>query len=134
MSYPPQDVVVWLGEQCLNLTPGINLFSGEWGENEDSIDEQVLVLDSPVTASELKDQYETVGIQVLVRGARHKGAATTYSLAKSISDALLAPLSAIEMNCTCYTDWEEVSNIAGLGKDSNDRHVFSMNFSSNRNR
>lgn len=115
-------------------TAGVTLFGGEWG----GVDSQVLVLDGPGFSSELKDQYESPGFQVLVRGPK-SGAPDSrdidvYRRAKSISDYLLALPETFEANGACYKGIEETSNIAPLGKDANERFVYSMNFITWRNR
>ena len=138
MSFPAEVVMVWLGEQCLGLTPGENLFCGEWGVTSidgvpTEVDQQVLVILSPVTPAELSDLNENVGVQVVARGDRNESASKVYNRIKDINDAILAAGNTVEMNCTCYIGWEKQGDILGLGKDENHRHGFSVNFFSSRN-
>ncbi len=135
MSYPPEDVMQWLGQKCLGLNAGKNMFCGEWGYIDgEEVDAQVLIIDTEVSPFTLKESGENVGIQIIVRGDRTGSASVAYDLAKQISDEILKPRQPVTMGCSCYSDWDELTNIAGLGKDENGRHLFSMNFISHRNR
>jgi hypothetical protein len=102
---------------------GADLFGGEWGDT----DEQVLILDGVASASELKDVYEEVSIQALVRGKKCEAAHDVYLKAKVLSNYLLN-LDDFEVNGCGYKLFEPSSNIAPLGKDDNERHTYSMNF------
>jgi len=109
------------------LTFGVDLFGGEWGKP----DEQVLVMDGSAPASELKDVYEEVSVQILVRGEPRVAPFKVYRRAKELSDFLLN-LNDFEVNGCGYKDFEPTSNIAPLGKDKNERHTYSMNFTTYR--
>lgn len=110
---------------------GDDLWAGEWGED---IDKQTLVMNGVGTVADPKELYENPGIQILVRGAKNEPDHEVYSVAKSISDFLLALLDGVDIQGTCYTGFEESTNIANLGKDDNERFVYSMNFTTFRNR
>jgi hypothetical protein len=142
MSYAPKDVMIWLGGQCLGLTPGVDLFCGEWGttsENEGGIytpkevDQQILILPSPVAPDELNQLNETVGVQILARGSRQESAEKVSDRIEAVHKLILAQQSTVEMNCICYTSWEKQGDTLQLGKDENGRHLFSVNLTSNRN-
>ena len=111
-------------------TLGSDLFGGEWG----SADRQTLVIEGPAIISELKELYESPGVQILVRGEKRDTDLEVYRTAKAISDYLLSLPDSVDINGTCYTGFEETTNLAALGKDENERFVYSMNFSTNRNR
>lgn len=135
MSYPPDDVMQWLGTKCLGLNAGKNMFCGEWGYVDgEEIDAQVLIVDTDVPVFTLKESGQSVGIQIIVRGDRTESASVVYERAKQISDEILNPREPVTMGCACYSDWDELTNIAGLGQDENARHVVSMNFIAHRNR
>lgn len=108
---------------------GTDIFGGEWGDT----DQQILVIDAPGFSSELKDLYEHPGVQILVRGAKRQADNEVYAVAKEISDYLLSLPDCIDINGTAYTGFEPSSNIAALGKDKNERFVYSMNFLTYRN-
>ena len=108
---------------------GSDIFGGEWGK----VDAQILVVDAPGAASELKQLYESPGFQILVRGDKHKPDRDAYTKAKAVSDYILALPDCIDINGTGYTGFEPASNVAALGKDQNERFVYSMNFTTYRN-
>lgn len=107
---------------------GTDLFSGEWGEP----DKQALVLDGIAPPSDLVFTYEEVGIQILVRGDKNESANEVYLVAKTISDYLLNLPDGWDINGCGYKSFEPTSNIAALGKDANERHTYSMNFTTFR--
>ena len=119
---------------------GTDIFGGEWGSKDGAdIHKQILVIDGPGTPSDLKETYEQPGVQILVRGNKKSGGTDyadieVYRRAKAISDFLLGLSDAVEINGVCYRGFEESTNIAPLGKDENERFVYSMNFFTYRNR
>lgn len=138
MSSLPQyfDVMNILRDGGLG-TPGIDLFCGEWGHKDsDEIDSQVLVLNGAGEPSTHRAIYEMVGIQILVRGLRVQADIDVYEKAKQISDYILSLPEGVcaEGYGTGYQGFEESSNIAALGKDNNERFIYSMNFTAYRNR
>jgi len=109
-------------------TLGENLFGYEWGNSDD----QVLILNSSGTPSDLKDLYINEGLQILVRGNQREAAGDVYTKAYSIYEFLVKLSENVEINGTNYKGFEPTSNIAPLGKDENERHLFSMNFETYR--
>ena len=110
-------------------TIGTDLFGGEWGIG---VDAQTLVLDGVGIPSDLKEVYEQPSVQILVRGEKNQAAHLVYSKAKAISDFLVTLSESVTINTTEYKGFEPSSNIAPLGKDANERHSYSMNFSTFR--
>ena len=121
------DVATLLNDNALG-TLGTDLFGGEWGIP----DAQTLTLDGVGTPSDLKELYEQPSVQILVRGARQEAAHLVYAKAKAISDFLLSQTECVTINTTVYKGFEQGSNIAALGKDENERHIYSMNFTTYR--
>ena len=111
-------------------TAGVDLFGGEWG----NVSEQILVLDGVGTSSDLVTTYEAPSFQVLVRGEKHASDIAVYMKAKQVSDFILSTITPIKIDGVCYLSFEESSNIAALGKDANERFIYSMNFTTFRNR
>lgn len=109
---------------------GSDIFGGEWGEP----DVQVLVLGGDGFPSAQPDIYEQPGVQIIVRGARKGRDFDVYTPAKAISDYLLTLSDNTTANGVCYKGFEEASNIAPMGKDANERFMYSMNFYTWRNR
>jgi len=126
------DVMTLLGDNGFGDI-GTDLFGGEWG----APDSQVLVLEGPGSPSDHKDIYEQPSVQILVRGPKtgtDRRDIDVYARAKAISDFMLSQLECTEINGVKYLGFEEGSNIAPLGKDINERFVYSMNFFTWRNR
>lgn len=121
------DITMWLGAQGVG-TIGVDLFGGSWGE----VDRQILIMEGVGVPSELKDVYEEIGVQVLARGAKNENPNDVYKRIKAVSDFLLNAPELVEVNGCEYSGFEPTSNIAPLGLDSNQRHIFSANFSSYR--
>jgi hypothetical protein len=127
MNAPHYDIAVNINLGTF-LTLGTDLFCGEWG----TPDAQVLVLDGPAPPSDLPFTYESISIQVLVRGQKSQAARLVYETAKMVYDYLIGLPDNFEANGCGYSSFEPSSNIAPLGKDENDRHIYSMNFSAYR--
>lgn len=103
---------------------GSNIFGYEWGKP----DEQILVLLGVVAPSDLKDLYATDSVQILVRGERTRSAKHAYTIANKIYNYLVTLPENNDVDGNCYKGFEPSSNIAPLGKDENERHLFSLNF------
>jgi hypothetical protein len=129
------DVMTLLSDNSLGVI-GEDLFGGEWGTKtlNTDIDEQVLVIEGVGTPSELKDLYEQPSVQILVRGPKAGADIDVYQRAKRISNFLLSQSECTEINGKIYKGFEEGSNLAALGKDENQRFIYSMNFFTFRNR
>lgn len=111
-------------------TLGTDIFAGEWG----SASKQLMLLNGVGVPSDVKDLYENPGIQIFARGDKREADHEVYSTAKEVSDFILALADNIEINGVCYTGFEPTTNIANLGKDDNERFIYSMNFTTFRNR
>jgi hypothetical protein len=110
-------------------TLGSQLFGGEWG----APDEQILVLEGPGYPSDQPGIYEQPGVQVLVRGVKGGRDVDVYRKAKQVHDFLLTQPDDAQINGVCYKGFEANSNIAALGKDQNERFIYSANFYTWRN-
>jgi len=110
-------------------TLGTNLNGSEWLIG---VDAQTLVLDGVGTASPLKQTYEQTSVQILVRGEKLQASHLVYATAKAIYDFLVTQSESVTINTTEYKGFEPSSDIAPLGKDANERHIYSMNFSTYR--
>jgi len=127
------DVMTLLKDNKLGVIDN-DLFGGEWGEG---CDEQALCLEGVGVPSDLKQTYENPGVQILVRGekAGQEGGRDidVYARAKAIYDLLVTQEDSIIINDVCYTGFEPTTNLAALGKDENERFIYSMNFTTYRN-
>lgn len=124
------DTATLLNDGLASLTLGSNLFGGEWSAG---IDKQALCLEGVGTPSPLAESYEQSSVQILVRGGAREADYITYRQAKEISEFLLSQTSCVTINGTVYKGFEQGSNIAALGKDQNERFLYSMNFFTYRN-
>jgi hypothetical protein len=109
---------------------GADIFGGEWGEP----DKQILCLEGVGTPSDIKALYEQTSVQILVRGEKRARDHDTYTVARAVSLFLLGLSECVAVNGTDYKGFEEGSNIAPLGQDTNERFMYSMNFYTYRNR
>lgn len=110
------------------LVLGDNLAGGEWIDS----DEQVLLLDGIGTPSDLKDLYEQINLQVLVRGNPREQDRKVYSRAYQVMRFFLNLPETVEMNGCFYKGFEQESGILALGKDDNERFIYSFNLSTFR--
>lgn len=125
------DVATLISDELAGFTLGANLFGGEWSTKSDA---QVMCLEGVGVPSELKELFENVSVQILVRGNKRQADNKVYSEAKNVSDFLLSQSECVTINGIDYKGFEEGSTIAPLGKDDKERFVYSMNFFSWRNR
>jgi hypothetical protein len=101
-----------------------NLFAMEWGQDRD---DQILVLDSPGFDSPMKEVYENPIFQILVRGKPDADMITAHDLLRSIHEFLIAQPTQ-DIGTTEYLQYEPISTIAGLGRDKENRGIFSISY------
>lgn len=106
-----------------------DIFGAEWGSKY----KQILILGSGGPASDLKNVYEIIDFQVLVRGDLTESDMDVYIIAKQVYTYLCGLGYSACINDTNYQGFEPTSNLAGLGKDENSCFIYSMNFRSYRN-
>jgi len=117
------DIIKLLNDNQFGVI-GTNLFAMAWCE---TIDSQVLVLDHESIISPLKADYENPVFQILIRGDKNADMNTAYTLARSIYEFLIIQTRQV-INSTEYLEYEPTSSVIGLGRDDNDRAIFSTNF------
>ncbi len=112
---------------------GDDIFGGAWGD----ADQQVLVLDGVGVPSDIKQLFENPGFQIICRGKKPSDVGyrdvDVYRRAKAISNFLISQPDHVDIQGVCYTGFEPSTNIAPLGKDENERFMYSMNFTTFRN-
>lgn len=111
-------------------TSGVDLFGMEWGVN---VAKQILVMDTAGFDSPQKLQFEQPGFQILARGEKTKSPTLVYDDARAIQIFLINQPTLVTINGTDYLGFEPQGNLAGIGRDSNQRYVYSMNFWTYRN-
>jgi len=112
-------------------TKGTDIFFGEWGK--DSTDIQTLIIDTSGPDTVDKDQYEQPAFQVLQRGGRQKSVTAVFSKARAIDVFLKEQPPLLTINSTDYLGFDPVSTPTGIGRDENDRYVYTMNYVTFRN-
>lgn len=127
MNAPHFDIASKIGAGT-SLTLGTDLFCGEWGR----ADYQVLVMDGVAPPSDLPFSYEQIGIQILVRGAKSQAARSVYETGKMVYDFIISLPDNFDANGCQYSSFEPSSNLAHIGKDENERHIYTMNFTAYR--
>ena len=110
-------------------TIGTDLFAMAWG---DGINTQVLVLDSGSVDRGQQLQSEQPLFQILARGEPGGDIATTHDKLRDIHEFLL-PLPVTTINGLEYLSFFTISSPTGIGRDENDRAVYTANYSSFRN-
>ena len=108
---------------------GTDLFAMTW---EPSKDNQTLIIDSEGMTSDLKTLYEQPSFQILVRGKKKQSPNEVYQSMRRIHEFLITREREI-INGTCYLEFEIKSMPYPLGKDENDRFIWSANYYTFRN-
>ena len=131
MSSPSKDTVDFLHENMNEpfANRGATLFCDEWAVGRQA---QTIILVSDAPPTDLKDLYEEVRIQILTRGKKNEAAYKVYDKIKAIRDFLLSQPDDFQMNGSGYKGFEAVTNIVPLGRDNNERFVYSTNLSTFR--
>lgn len=113
---------------------GTDLFSFQWGfgASGDEIDKQILVTHTDDTIAMIKDEYENPNFNIMVRGETQEGAKSVHDRARDIYEFLIQEKRQI-INGTEYIEFAPIAGLQPLGKDANNRFVFSMNFFTFRN-
>ncbi len=135
----PQNSVIFDIVQLLDgqfgLTAAQNFFAGEWGmaATGEEIDSQVCVYETGGFDSPLRLLYEQPTFQIIVRGKRGENNQTPYNLLRQIHEYLIGLEEPVDINGACYLGFEPQGAIVQLGRDENDRFMYSINYYSYRN-
>ena len=87
------------------------------------------VLASEMAPGDLKDVYYQNGFQILVRGNPREGQKEAWERVVDVHGFLINLPENFIANGTCYKGVEIESNIAALGRDENERYMYSCNYS-----
>lgn len=91
-------------------------------------DQSIAVLDNGGRGAEVKVAIDYPTVQVLIRGSKAAGG---YSAGYAKAEAVLAALQGIDQNPSAYPNLVSCvvrGGITGIGRDENDRPLFSLNF------
>lgn len=110
-------------------TEGTDLFSFQWGsaDDGDEIDKQILVIELGSDDGGLKVELEIPTFQILVRGDTNEGVKSVHDRARDIFEFMCQQVRQT-INGTEYVEFEPQGGPIPLGKDDNNRHLYSMNF------
>ena len=101
-----------------------SIYAFAWNEK---LDEQILIMGSGNIPVPLKELNENPRFQILVRGKKGADINTAYGVIDSIHRFLIVQARQT-INLTEYAYYEPVTGIISLGRDENDRYVFSSNY------
>lgn len=128
MNQPSFDIMTLLGANGFG-TIGNDLAGAEWIEKTDK---QVIVLDTGSIDRPLALQSEQPTFQILSRGKKNESMKIAHDTLRAIYEFLL-PLGTTTINGEDYLSFFPISAPTGIGRDKNDRAVFTANFSTFRN-
>lgn len=128
MNAPSFDIMTLLADNAFGAI-GTNLFAMAWG---DGTDEQLLVIDTGGIDRSLALQSEQPTFQILARGKPGEDIKTTHDKLRLVHEFLL-PLGTTAINGEDYLSFFPISAPNGLGRDENDRAVYTANYSTFRN-
>jgi hypothetical protein len=120
---PAKDIAILLDSENIAVL-GENLFA--YGA-ELKKGAQLVVIDTGGIESQQPQTYRTPTFQLLCFGEVGAGADSAYELVKSAELFLLNKTQAI-IQGTCYAQFLQRGDLAYLGKDENDRPVWSGNY------
>ena len=109
--------------------PGGNIGAMAWLEG---VDTQVLILDTGSIDRPLALQSEQPTFQILSRGNKGGDLKVAHDKLRTIHEFLL-PLGTTTINGEDYLSFFPISAPTGIGRDKNDRAVFTANYSTFRN-
>jgi hypothetical protein len=110
-------------------TIGTDLGAMAWLEG---VNEQVLIIDTGDVTRDLALQSEQPTFQILSRGGKNDDLQVAHDKLRAIHEFLL-PLGTTIINGEDYLSFFPVSGPTGIGRDDNDRAVFTANYSTFRN-
>ena len=128
-----EDIRLLLGNGAKGVV-GTDLFSFQWGSSigGGEVDKQIVVKDSGAIEAKVKDEYENPTFNILVRGETSEGFKSVHDRARDIYEFVIVQIRQT-LNGTEYVEFAPIGGLMSLGKDSNNRVVYSMNFFTYRN-
>lgn len=121
MSLISHDIFTLLQENGFLL-----LADGEFTTKNDAV---TAIIANEMPASELKETYYQSGFQVLVRGEPRGSQSDAWERILDVHGFLLNLPDTFTANNCEYKGVEMESSIAALGRDDNERFIFSCNYS-----
>jgi len=130
---PSVDIATLLNDNGFGSL-GTDLFAMTWGTNSSQqINKQILVMDTSGFDSNLRLEFEQPGFQILTRGDKRESPKDVYDRARAVHIFLINQPDLLTINGVDYLGFEPIGNLAPLGKDENERFIFTMNYFTFRN-
>lgn len=128
-----EDIVTLLDDASKG-TAATDLFSFQWGSTEDGVEvnKQIMVRHTDDIPNGHKTDYEQPTFNILVRGNTNEGFVSVHDRARDIYEFMVQQVRQT-LNGTEYLQYAPIGGLIPIGKDSNNRVVFSMNFFTFRN-
>ena len=101
-----------------------SIYAFAWNEK---LDDQILIMDSGNIPVPLRELNENPKFQILVRGKKGADINTAYGVIDAIHRFLIVQARQV-ISLTEYAYYEPITGIISLGRDENDRYVFSSNY------
>jgi hypothetical protein len=126
MTTPAKDVATWLSQQSgIGTLAGTSGWAIYYSEEPTSPDTVITVYDTPGgTMGNADAQQYDPNIQIRLRGHTYDD---VYAKGEAVRDLLVLPLSRT-IGQWFYTGFWLISDLAKIGKDANNRHLFTINF------
>ena len=123
-----EDVRTLLNDNVKGVA-GTDLFSFQWGSASGGkeINKQILVTDAEAIDFPIKDQGEQPVVNIMVRGETKEKVLSVHDRARDIYEFMIQRPTE-EINGVTYSQFAPLGGLVNLGKDGNNRFVYSMNF------
>ncbi len=127
MASVAEDIRVLLNDNGKG-TSATDLFSFQWGALKGvEIDKQIMIRETDSVDALIKDEYEQPVFNILVRGDIGEKVKSVHDRARDIYEFLLVRTRE-EINNNEYVQFAPMGGLVPMGKDANNRAVFSMTF------
>jgi len=121
------DIITFLATNGFGTigTANADLFAMAWGEG---VDKQILVMDTGGIDTDLKLVVENPTFQILARGDKNIDLNLTYQVIRSAHEFLISAKDPVISGTAYIGGFEPRGIINSLGRDQNDRAMFSANY------
>lgn len=118
------DIMTFLAANGFGVI-GTDLFAMAWGEG---VDAQILIMDTGGIDTDLKLVVENPTFQILARGDKNIDINATFGVIRSAHEFLISAKDPVISGTAYIGGFEPRGIINSLGRDNNDRVMFSANY------
>lgn len=118
-----EDVGIFL-QQNGKISLGVDTFINEFNMK---VDAQLVISDTGAFDSDLYQSYEKPTFQLLYRGKKKEGSKIAYTKIRTIYDFLVSKID-VPIGNQLYDVFVPMGGIVPLGRDEEDRFLYSANF------